>query len=152
MPGDLLDRPQEPVDVLARRAEPEAGAHRAGHARPPSALQVLPNLLRVVVAHPEQAEHERMGAETAVANADPVLGAEDRGEVRMMVAVEVERDHADARMLLAPQRVEGKPRNLSEASPCPSEQLVLTGRQSSHAGFPERGAGDAEGHGTDDVG
>ena len=77
--GELAKEADEMVDVVRRRAESEAGAHGAGQRRC-AARSELPAGGRGLLGDAQQVHDQRMRAEAPVADADGVLGAQDRGE------------------------------------------------------------------------
>ena len=76
--------------------------------------------LRVV--DPQQAHHERVGAEAAVPDADPVLGRQDGGEQVVGDASQVEGQEPHARMLGGPDAVVLERLDAAEALASVAEQ------------------------------
>ena len=111
-----------------RAAQPQARPYRAGQRRSPAGPQLGAEPAGFAGGDAEQAGHERMGAEAAVANADRVLGAEDRGEQRMAVPGQREARDADpVNVVAGPQRqlLEARHRGQPAPEPAGERPLVL---------------------------
>jgi hypothetical protein len=80
--GDLGQRVDQAVHVLDAAPEPDARAHRARQRRPSARAQGGGEALGLGLGDAEQLRDQRVCAEAAVADADRVLGAQDRRQQR----------------------------------------------------------------------
>src|SRR5579884_4545610 len=95
--GDLPHRGEQSIDVLDLGGPADARAHRSRQHGPVAVLELTLNRGHGRTVDAQKMDHERMSAEAAVADPDPVFGAQHRGEEPGRDAGEVERHHTDPR-------------------------------------------------------